>query len=137
MTLLYAWLSFATLGALVLYVGYGFVMAAKRANDAGFSLPVVYQVDAALSIPVVILDGIYNALILPVLCLDFRLHYAFRTIQIKGVTVPCFELVTERFSRYSEDANEWRYRRFIALQVAHFLDAKDPKGWHIRKAANE
>lgn len=137
MTAFYMWLAFATLGALVLYVGYGFVMAAKRANDAGLSSVVVYCVDAFLALPVVILDGLYNVLVLPVVCLDLRPSYAFKTIEVKGVTVPCFELVTERLSRYNEDKKEWRYRRFIAFQVAKFLDAKDPKGWHIRKAANE
>ena len=134
MTWLYLWLAFATFGALVLYVGYGFVMAAKRANDAGLSSITVYCVDAFLAFPVVILDGLYNDLVLPIVCLDLRPSYAFKTIQVKGVTVPVFELVTEKLSRYSEDKNEWRFRRFIAFQVAKFLDAKDPKGWHIRKA---
>lgn len=134
MTWLYVWLAFATFGALVLYVGYGFVMAAKRANDAGLSSTVVYCVDAFLAFPVVILDGLYNVIILSVLCLDLRPSYAFRTVQVKGVTVPFFELVTERLSRYNEDATEWAYRRWIARTVALFLDAKDPKGWHIRSA---
>ena len=137
MTWIYAWIAFATFGALVLYVGYGFVMSAKRANDARLSLPYVYCVDAFLSLPVVILDGLYNVLVLPVICLDFRPSYAFRTVQVKAFTLPFFELVTERLSRYNEDKTEWRYRRFIALHVAHFLDAKDPKGWHVRKASND
>lgn len=132
-----AWLAFAILGALALYIGYGFVMSAKRAHDAGLSPPHVYRIDSILALPVVILDGLYNVLVLPVLCLDFRLHYAFRRYQYKGVNLWLFELVTERFSRYSEDPAEWRWRRFIASQAAYFLDAKDPKGWHIRKEAND
>ena len=130
-----AWLAFAVFGALALYIGYGFVMCAKRANDAGLSPAHVVRVDSLLVIPVVILDGLYNAFVLPVLCLDFRLHMAFRRHQYKSVNLWLFELVTERFSRYSEDKNEWRLRRWIALTTAPFLDSKDPKGWHIRKAS--
>lgn len=130
------WVAFAMFGALALYIGYGFVMCAKRANDAGLSPSHVVRVDSLLALPVVILDGMYNALILPVLCLDFRLNYAFKMLTVKGVTFPFFELVTERFSRYSEDPNEWRWRRWVALTVAPFLNGKDPKGWHIRKANN-
>ena len=132
--LLCIWLAFAVFGALFLYIGYGFVMAAKRANDAGLSPLHVVRVDSLLALPVVILDGLYNAFCLPVLCLDFRLSYAFKMLTVKGVTFPFFELVTERFSRYSEDKNEWRWRRWVALITAPFLDSKDPKGWHIRKA---
>lgn len=117
----------------VLYVGYGFVMCAKRANDNGSSPPHVYRVDSLLAIPVVLLDGLYNALWLPALCLDFRLNYAFKMLTVKGVTFPFFELATERFSRYSEDLTERRWRRWVALTVAPFLNGKDPKGWHIRK----
>lgn len=128
------WLAFAIFGALSLYIGYGFVMCAKRANEAGLSPPHVYRMDSLLAIPVVILDGLYNVLVLPVVCLDFRLHYAFRRYQYKSVNLWLFELVTERLCRYSEDPDEWRLRRWIARTVAPFLDNKDPKGWHIRKA---
>lgn len=131
--LITAWLAFAIFGALALYIGYGFVMCAKRAKDDGSSPAHVYRVDSLLAIPVVILDGLYNVLVLPVLCLDFRLHYAFRRYQYKSVNLWLFELVTERFSRYSEDKTEWRWRRWIALTTAPFLDSKDPKGWHVRK----
>lgn len=136
MYVVWAWLVLAVVIPPVLYVGYGFAMAAKRANDAGLSPSHVYRVDAALAVPVVLLDGLCNFLILPVLCLDFRPSYAFRKVTFKGVTFPFFELVTERLSRYNEDAAEWSYRRWVARTVAPFLDAKDPKGWHIRKATN-
>lgn len=118
----------------LLYIGYGFVMCAKRANDAGLSPPHVFRVDSLLALPVVILDGLYNAFWLPVLCLDCRLNYAFKMLTVKGVTFPFFELATERFSRYSEDPTECRWRRWVALTTAPFLDSKDPKGWHIRGA---
>lgn len=135
--ILTAWLAFAVFGAIALYAAYGFVMSAKRANDAGLSPRHVSRVDALLAIPAVLLDGLYNAFALPVLCFDFRLAYAFKMLTVKGVTFPFFELVTERFSRYSENPNEWRWRRFVARQTAKFLDGKDPKGWHIRKANND
>ena len=130
-----AWLAFAVFGALALYIGYGFAMAALRAEEEGLSPAYVFRIDKLLALPIVLLDGLYNALVLPVLCLDFRLRMSFRRYQYKSVNLWLFELVTERFSRYSEDKNEWRLRRWIALTTAPFLDSKDPKGWHIRKAA--
>ena len=131
--LLMAWLAGHIILPPALYIGYGFVMAAKRAKDAGLSLPHVFKTDAILAIPCVLLDGIYNALWLPFVCLDFRPHYAFRMVTFKGVTFPFFELTTERLSRYNEDATQWAYLQWIARVVAPFLDAKDPKGWHVRK----
>jgi hypothetical protein len=129
-----AWLVLAAIIPPVLYIGYGFAMAAKRAHDAGLSPSHVYRIDAALAVPVVLLDGVCNLLILPVVCLDFRPSYAFRKVQFKGYEFWFFELVTERLSRYNEDASEWAYRRWVAKTIAPFLDAKDPKGWHIRKS---
>ena len=137
MTLVYialAWLALAVIIPPVLYIGYGFVMAAKRAKDAGLSHPFVVAVDTVLATFCVLLDGVCNILILPVVCLDFRLSYAFRKVQFKGYEFYFLELVTERLSRYSEDATEWAYRRWIARTVALFVDAKDPKGWHVRRA---
>ena len=131
------WLAFAVFGALALYIGYGFAMSAIAARDKKVnpSLPYVVKFDVILAAPIVLLDGMYNALALPVLCLDLRPSMAFRMVTFKGVAFPFFELVTERLSRYNEDANEWRYRRWVARHTAQFLDAKDPKGWHVRKAA--
>lgn len=131
----YAWLAFAILGGLVLYIGYGFVMVAVMARDKkeGASPAYVVKIDALLATPIVLLDGLYNAVVMPVLCLDLRLSMAFRKVTVKGVTLPFFELVTERLSRYNEAATEPRYRRWLARHIAQFLDAKDPKGWHVRK----
>ena len=139
-TLLYifaVWLAFAVLGAVLLYIGYGFAMSAVAARDKKLtpSPAHVVRLDVILVMPIIILDGLYNAVIMPVLCLDLRPSMAFRQVTFKGVTFPFFELVTERLSRYNEDATEWRWRRWAARQTSQFLDAKDPKGWHIRKAA--
>jgi len=128
-----AWLVLAVVIPPLLYIGYGFAMAAIRDRDGKLSPPYVAVVDGVLAIPVVLLDGVCNFLILPIVCLDFRPTYTFRKVTFKGFTFPFFELVTERLSRYNEDATEWAYRRWVARSVAPFLDAKDPKGWHIRK----
>ncbi|MFN5348812.1 MAG: hypothetical protein ACK5A0_04645 [Polaromonas sp.] len=118
----------------VLYVGYGFVMSAVRDRDAGVSPRYVAVVDGVIAIPLVLLDGAYNALWLPFVCLDPRPHYAFRLVRFKGVMIPFFELATERLSRYNEQPSAWAWHKFIARKVAPFIDRKDPKGWHIRKA---
>lgn len=122
---------------IVLYVGYGFVMAAKRAEKEGLSSPLVIKVDLVLAILATLLDGAYNAFWLPILCLDFRLNYAFKMITYKGVTFPFFEVATERLSRYNEQLDAWVWHKFVARHVKPFLDGKDPKGWHIRKALND
>lgn len=135
--LLIAWLAGHIIIPPVLYYGYGFVTAAQRAEIDGKSPPHVVMVDKALSIPIILLDGAYNALWLSFLCLDPRPHYAFRMVTFKGVTFPFFELATERFSRYNEQPDAWRWHKFIAQTVAPFLDGKDPKGWHVRRPKTE
>ena len=135
--LLVAWLAGHIIIPPLLYIGFGFVMAAKRANDAGLSRSYVFKIDAILAIPCVLVDGLYNAFWLPFVCLDFRPHYAFRMVTLKGVTFPFLELTTERLSRYNENANEWFIGRWWAAKLAPFLDPKDPKGWHIRKPKSQ
>lgn len=132
--LLTAWLAGHIIIPPVLYIGYGFVMCAIRDRDAGWTPRYVAVVDGMLAIPLVLLDGLYNAFWLPALCLDLRLNYAFRMVTYGGVTFPFFELVTERLSRYNEQPDALRWHKFIARIVAAFLDRKDPKGWHIRRA---
>jgi hypothetical protein len=134
MTLLYIWLIGHIVIPPVLYIGYGFVMSAVRDRDEKKSPPYIAVVDGVLAIPLVLLDGAYNAFWLPAVCLDPRPHYAFRMVVYGGVTFPFFELATERFSRYNEQPGAWAWHKFIAREVAPFLDRKDPKGWHIRKA---
>lgn len=139
MSWLIGWLAFALIGAVLLYIGYGFAMSAQRARDdkANPSPGYVVKVDVTLAVPIVILDGLYNAFVMPVFCLDLRPRMAFRLITFKGVTFPFFELVTERLSRYNENPNEWLIGRWWAVKLVPFLDQKDPKGWHIRKSTNE
>lgn len=132
-TLLIVWLAGHIVIPVVLYIGYCAVMAMQRAHADGKTPPHVYTIDALLAVPVVLLDGLYNALWLPFACLDFRPGYAFRLVTFKGVTFPFFELVTERLSRYNEQPDAWRWHKFIAQLITPFLDGKDLKGWHVRK----
>ena len=81
-TLLYifaVWLAFAVLGAVLLYIGYGFAMSAVAARDKKLtpSPAHVVRLDVILVMPIIILDGLYNAVIMPVLCLDLRPSMAF------------------------------------------------------------
>ena len=121
-----------------LYIWYGSVMSSVRARDLKVnpSPPWVAKLDLALAIPAVLLDGYYNAFCLPFLCVDPRPRMAFKMLTYRGVTFPFFELMTERLSRYSEGKNEWVIGRMWARVITPLLDAKDPKGWHIRKESN-
>lgn len=134
--ILYVWLWSFVIVPPVLYVGYGFVMAAMRARDLpeNPSPAWVVKIDAVIAGFFILLDGYYNAFCLPFLCADFRPSMAFRTVTRFGVTFPVFELMTERLSRYNENPTEWAYRRAYARALAPLLDAKDPKGWHLRQA---
>lgn len=136
LTLLLCWLVLALVGIPVLYMGYGFVTSAMRARDAKVnpSPDYVVKVDSVISTFFILLDGLLNVLVFPFLCLDFRPSMAFRLVTVKGYTFPWLELVTERLSRYNEDPTEWPPGRFVARLFAPFLDAKDPKGWHVRPA---
>ena len=132
---LLCWLAFGVIGTVVLYVGYGFTMAADRADKDGLSPRHVYLVDLTIATVFVFLDGLLNAVVYALFCLDPRPSYAFRRVKVKGYSVWFFELMTERFSRYNEDPAEWWWRRKVAAAFAPFLDGKDRKGWHIRKPA--
>lgn len=129
----YYWLMLTIPLAFMLYGGYCAAMAFKRAKDAGLSDPHVFYTDTVLAIPVVLLDGAYNAFWMPILCFDLKPSNCFRKVTFKGVTFWFFELTTERLSRYNENPKEWKWRKFVARETAKFLDAKDPKGWHVRK----
>lgn len=129
------WLAFGVIGTVVLYVGYGFTMAADRADEDGLSPRHVYLVDFCIASVFVLIDGLLNAFFYSFFCLDPRPSYAFRRVKVKGYSIWFFELMTERLSRYNEDPAEWWWRRKVAAAFASFLDGKDKKGWHIRKPA--
>lgn len=116
-----AWLLLAVPGALVMYVGYGFAMSAKRARDDAVnpSPKHVVVVDSLIAFPFIVLDALLNLIVMPVICLDFRPGRAW-------------DLITGRLCKYNADPQEWAYRRWIADLVAAFLDAKDPSGDHIK-----
>ena len=134
---LLCWLALAVVGTVVLYVGYGFTMAADLADEQGRSPRHVYLADATIATFFILLDGLLNAFVYSLICLDPRPSYAFRRVKVKGYSVWFFELMTERFSRYNEDSAEWWWRRKVAAAFAPFLDGKDRKGWHIRKPAHQ
>jgi len=132
-----AWLAFAVIGGLALYVAYGFVMSAivdrKRARAAGVEFGIVERIDGVIAVPAVLLDGLINVLVLPIVCLDFRLKGWFKIVTYRGMTFPFFDLVTARLQGYHDDPKAWRYHKWIAKIGVQFLDRKDPKGWHVAK----
>lgn len=131
MTYLYAWLLLATVGQLVLYIGYGFAMSAVSARNKNASSKVVLTIDCAIAACFILLDAAIDFFVMPVLCLDLRAKGWLHYIKLWGRDIPVPELVTERMRLYYVDPNEGRYRKWIANQYAKALDGKDPKGWHI------
>lgn len=112
------WLAFALIGIPVLYVGYGFVMSAKRASDAKLSQKKVVAVDFCIALLFYGIDLLLNILVFSVLALDFRPRYTFTTI-------------TNRLSLYNLDENERAFRKGLSDICAAFLDGKDPSLDHI------
>lgn len=129
---LLAWLALAVLGVPVLYIGYGFVMCAKRAKEDGLSQSFVVKVDTAIALIFVLLDALLNLVVFSVAMVDFRLHNMFKRTMIRGVNCWVPVLVTERLSNYSQNLEESGFRRATADIFAAFLDAKDPSGDHIK-----
>lgn len=117
----YSWLLLTILGIPILYVTYGFVMAAKRARDEKLSQRKVLIVDGSIAFLGVLLDAILNVVVFPILTLDFR----------KSTTLT---LVTGRLCAYNENPNERKFRRWYADVFAAFLDGKDPSGDHVKGA---
>lgn len=113
------WATFAVVGTLALYVGYGFAMAAIGAHDKGLTSKPVFAIDAILCVIIGILDLVLNLLVYSIVCLDLRPRYWFTTI-------------SWRMTYYNEDPDESKYRRTVASIFQAFLDGKDPKGDHIR-----
>lgn len=113
------WLLFALISIPLVYIGYGFAMAAKSARDGGFSQPRVVLVDGLIVLPFFILDVLVNILVFPILCLDPRPKKTFTT-------------VTSRLCQYNEDPKSWKLHRFYADFFAAFLDGKDPSGDHVK-----
>lgn len=116
--ILACWFALFVFGTLVLYIGYGFVMAAKRAYDEGKSQRKIYLLDLTISTCFMLLDVFLNIVIYGFICLDFRFKYWFTTMSV-------------RFSMYDLDDNEWIYRKYVASVFAAGLDGKDPSGDHI------
>lgn len=121
LTALACWLAFALLAVPLVYIGYGFAMAAKKARDMGLSQKNVVIVDGLIVLPFFILDVLVNIIVFPVLCLDLHPRRTFTT-------------VTSRLCQYNENPHTWRLRKFWADVFAAFLDGKDPDGDHVKGA---
>jgi hypothetical protein len=115
------WLAFTIVAVPLVYIGYGFAMAAKKARDLGFSQRKVVIVDGLIVLPFFILDVVVNCIVFPVLCLDLHPRRTFTT-------------VTSRLCQYNADPGTWRLRRFWTDFFAAFLDGKDPSGDHVKGA---
>lgn len=115
----FLWLASFLIGVPVMYVGYGFAMAAQRAKQEGLSQRKVVFVDTFLTLWIALLDFYLNVVVFSVLCLDFRPRNTFI-------------MITQRLSRYSLDTQERGFRKCIANFTAAFLDGKDPSGDHIK-----
>jgi uncharacterized membrane protein YvlD (DUF360 family) len=109
---LLGWLAFAVVGTLVMYVGYGFAMAGKRARDEGLSQRKVVVVDVCIALFFIILDALLNLFVMPIVFLDFR----FKT---------WFTLVTGRLCYYNTNPAERKWRLAIVGFFAAFLNGKD------------
>lgn len=125
------WLLLATIGQVVLYVGYGFVQSARKAAAPGpggaapLSQRRVAQFDYLLALACVALDALSNLLVYSVLMLDLRPSVMFRRVDFRGWTLWVPELVTGRFCIYSLAAEEVAFRKWTADVLAAFLNGKD------------
>jgi hypothetical protein len=113
------WFIFAFVGVLVMYIGYGFAMAGKRARDLGFSQRRVVVVDVMIALPFVVLDALLNLFVFSVIFLDIRPKFLFT-------------LVTGRLCKYNADPTERFWRLQIVGVFAAFLNGKDPDNHHVK-----
>ena len=113
------WLGLAVVGIVVMYVGYGFAMAGKRARDLGRSQRLVVVVDVLIALPFVVLDALLNLFVFSVLFLDVR-------------PKALFTLVTGRLCFYNTNPNERAWRLWLTHIFAAFLNGKDPDGNHVK-----
>ena len=115
---LYAWLwSFVAVPP-VLYVGYGFVMAAMRARDLqeNPSPPWVVKLDSVIATFFILLDGYYNFM----LCAVFLRWPEKYTITVE---LPILAQIPG-------------LRGEIAIALANFLNWFAPSGEHVRLTNN-
>ena len=108
-------------------------MAMNSAHEGGVEGGIVERVDGVFAVFAVLLDALYNMIVMPVICLDWRLKGWFRLVTFKGMTFPFPDLITARLMGYYENSKECSYRKRIAAIGVLFLDRKDPKGWHVAK----
>lgn len=113
------WFMFFILGTLVLYIGFGFVMAAIRAREEKKTQTGIYILDVAIALCFVVLDVLLNMIVYPIVCLDLRPRYMFTTI-------------SHRMTMYNSNPKERLYRKIIAGLFAAALDGKDVAGDHIK-----
>lgn len=130
-----AWLALTIIGIPTLYIGYGFVMCAKRAHEAGLSPGWVVKVDTAIAVPFVLLDALLNLFSFSVLMLDFSAASMVKQVEIRGRKYWVPNLVTGRLNGYLRNRSERKFRRDTAYTFADLLNAKDPSGRHLSDEA--
>lgn len=128
------WLAFGFIGTVVLYIGYGFVMAAGRAAKEGRTQRVVYWLDVCIAAVAILLDALLNLFFYSFLMLDFRPKTMFKRKVFKGRGVWLPNLVTGRMDVYGLDPNERRFRRLTAAFFEALTGGKDMRGFHIKGA---
>lgn len=130
--MLVCWLKFGVYGTVALYIGYGFVMAAKRAAKDGRTQRVIYLIDVFIACLVILLDALLNVFFYSVLMLDFRLKTMFKRKVFKGYGVWLPNLVTGRMDVYGLDPSERKFRRLTAAFFEALTGGKDMRGFHIK-----
>lgn len=126
------WLAFGVIGTVALYIGYGFVMAAKRAAKEGRTQRVIYLFDVFIACWVILLDALLNLFFYSFLMCDFRLKTMFKRKVVKGWGVWLPNLVTGRMDVYGQDPTERKFRRQTAAFLEALTGGKDMRGYHIK-----
>lgn len=126
------WLAFGVVGTVALYIGYGFVMAGKRAFKEGKTQRVIYLLDVFIACWVILLDALLNLFFYSFLMCDFRLKTTFKRKVFKGYGVWLPNLVTGRMDVYGLDPTERKFRRVTAAFLEAMTGGKDMRGYHIK-----
>jgi hypothetical protein len=130
-----AWLAHGVIGTLVLYYGYGFVMAARYGRDRkdGFaSQRKIVWLDSAMAFAAVLWDAWMNFTFYCFICLDFRPHTLVQRKVVKGWNLWLPVLVTGRMDGYGLNPQERGFRRNIAAFIEALTGSKEQRGYHVK-----
>ncbi|HYW57665.1 MAG TPA: hypothetical protein VE934_11935 [Polaromonas sp.] len=131
-----AWLANGFIGTALLYIGYGFVMAAKFGRDrkdvAYRSQRKIIWFDGFLALVVILWDAWMNYSFYAWITLDLRPKTLFVRKVFKSRTVWLPQLVTGRMDAYGLDPAERPFRRNIAAFIAALTASKEQRGYHVK-----